>query len=127
MSSDRDELRRLVDNLTEERLPDVLAEVRRHLTPASDGPGRRCPRVIVCDTGPIVAAALDNDDHHYAVKRLKLSGLHSLFEPAQVTGLRSGIERGQLDRPGRPVADRELVAGGQRAVQGIELDPTLRA
>lgn len=57
--------------------------------------------MIVCDTGPSVAAALDNDDHHYAVKRLKLSGLHSLFEPAQVTGLRSGIERGQLDRPGR--------------------------
>jgi hypothetical protein len=38
VSSDRDELRRLVDNLPEERLPDVLAEVRRHLTPASDRP-----------------------------------------------------------------------------------------
>jgi hypothetical protein len=38
VSSDRDELRRLVDNLPEERLPDVLAEVRRHLSPAADRP-----------------------------------------------------------------------------------------
>jgi hypothetical protein len=34
--SDRDELRRLVDNLPDEQVPAVLAEVRRHLRVASE-------------------------------------------------------------------------------------------
>jgi hypothetical protein len=33
MSSERDELRRLVEHLPDEQVPAVLAEVRRHLAP----------------------------------------------------------------------------------------------
>jgi predicted nucleic acid-binding protein len=44
--------------------------------------------VILCDTGPLVAAALSNDDHHRACVDL-LTGLHlagrSLLLPAPVT------------------------------------------
>lgn len=44
--------------------------------------------MILCDTGPLVAAALSNDDHHRACVDL-LTGLHlagrSLLLPAPVT------------------------------------------
>ncbi len=36
MSADRDELRKLVDRLPDERVPAVLAEARRHLHAASE-------------------------------------------------------------------------------------------
>jgi hypothetical protein len=43
--------------------------------------------VIVCDTGPIVAAALDNDEHHHACVEL-FTGLHlarrAMLVPATV-------------------------------------------
>ena len=38
MSSERDELRRLVEGLPDEEVPAVLAEVRRHTSPASARP-----------------------------------------------------------------------------------------
>lgn len=38
MSAERDELRELIEELPDEQLPAVLAEVRRHLTLASQGP-----------------------------------------------------------------------------------------
>jgi uncharacterized protein len=39
--------------------------------------------VIVCDTGPLVAAALANDDHHYACVEL-FTGLHLARRPLLV-------------------------------------------
>jgi uncharacterized protein len=88
MSGDRDELRRLVEELPDERLSAVLAEARRQVHPQrspgtwppswfgaiegdrtdlgrnhedllADGFGRDW--MIVCDPGPIVAAALRRD------------------------------------------------------------------
>jgi len=38
MSSERDELRRLVDELPEAEVPAALADVRRHLHPVGDRP-----------------------------------------------------------------------------------------
>jgi hypothetical protein len=38
MSSERDELRRLVEGLPDEEVPAVLAEVRRHIRPAAARP-----------------------------------------------------------------------------------------
>jgi hypothetical protein len=38
MSSERDELRRLVEGLPEEEVPAVLAEVRRHIVPVAARP-----------------------------------------------------------------------------------------
>jgi hypothetical protein len=39
--------------------------------------------VIVCDTGPIVAAALGNDDHHHTCVEL-FTGLHLAGRPMLV-------------------------------------------
>jgi predicted nucleic acid-binding protein len=39
--------------------------------------------VILCDTGPIVAAALDGDDHHHACVEL-FTGLHLAGRPLLV-------------------------------------------
>jgi predicted nucleic acid-binding protein len=39
--------------------------------------------VIVCDTGPLVAAALANDDHHHACVEL-FTGLHLALRPLLV-------------------------------------------
>jgi hypothetical protein len=36
MSTERDELRRLVDDLPDDQVPAALAEVRRHLVPLAD-------------------------------------------------------------------------------------------
>ena len=36
MSVERDELRRLVEGLPDEQVPEVLAQVRRHLTPVQE-------------------------------------------------------------------------------------------
>ena len=38
MSAERDELRRLVDELPDEEVPAALADVRRHLRPVEDRP-----------------------------------------------------------------------------------------
>jgi hypothetical protein len=38
MSGERDELMRLVQELPEDQVPDVLADVRRHLRPVKDRP-----------------------------------------------------------------------------------------
>lgn len=38
MSAERDELLRLVEDLPEEQVPQVLADVRRHLRPVRDKP-----------------------------------------------------------------------------------------
>jgi len=38
MSSDRDELERLVQELPDEEVPQALAELRRHLHPVSERP-----------------------------------------------------------------------------------------
>jgi hypothetical protein len=38
MSADRDELRRLVEDLPEDRVPLMLAEARKQLTPTAPGP-----------------------------------------------------------------------------------------
>lgn len=38
MSAERDELLRLVEDLLEEQVPQVLADVRRHLRPVRDKP-----------------------------------------------------------------------------------------
>ena len=88
----REELLRLVEELPEEEVPAVLDDVRRHLRAVKDrswppawfgaGEGRtddvaarsedlprgrfRSSGVIVCDTGPLVAAALANDSPAYA-------------------------------------------------------------
>ena len=102
MSADRDELRRLVEELPEEQVPAALGDVRRHLHPSERerpwppawfgaGKGSRAdvaarseellaggfgPRpLIVCDTGPLVAAALRDDDDHHACVEL-FTGLH---------------------------------------------------
>lgn len=40
--------------------------------------------MIVCDTGPLVAAALPNDDHHHACVEL-FTGLHLARRPLLVT------------------------------------------
>jgi hypothetical protein len=38
MSSERDELMRLVEDLPDDQVPEVLADVRRHLRPVKDRP-----------------------------------------------------------------------------------------
>jgi hypothetical protein len=84
MSVQREELLRLVEELPEDEVPAVLDDVRRHLRAVRDrswppawfgagegrttdvaarsedllGDGLRPPGVIICDTGPLVAAAL---------------------------------------------------------------------
>jgi hypothetical protein len=147
VGAERDDLRELAEHLSEEQVPAVLSEARRRLAAASSRPwppaffgagraGRndvaeraeelrrrvRPLRVIVCDTGPIVAAALVDDAHHHECvelftssrlrRRARRSRQHTPRLLLRVAGAQAaGIMPGGGVRMGRIFADVFPVRG----------------